>query len=50
MNFKFDGKAIADITSVNTALHLSIGVTSFALLIFGAVKGKFTAISPLKVL
>ena len=34
--------------SVNTALHLSIGVTSLALLIFGAVKGKFTSISPLK--
>ncbi len=34
--------------SVNTALHLSIGVTSLALLIFGAVKGKFTSIPPLK--
>jgi vacuolar iron transporter family protein len=34
--------------SINTALHLSIGVTSLALLIFGAVKGKFTSIPPLK--
>ena len=34
--------------SVNTALHFSIGFTSLALLIFGAVKGKFTSIPPLK--
>ena len=38
----------AVIPTVNTALHVSIGVTSLALLIFGAVKGKFTSIPPLK--
>ena len=35
-------------SSVNAALHLSIGVTSLALLVFGAVKGRFTSIPPLK--
>jgi len=34
--------------SVKTALYLSIGVTSLALLVFGAVKGKFTEVPPLK--
>jgi len=34
--------------SVKTALYLSIGVTSLALLVFGAVKGKFTSVPPLK--
>ncbi len=38
----------AIVPSVNTALYVSIGVTSLALLIFGAVKGKFTSIPPLK--
>ena len=38
----------AFVPSVNTALHVSIGVTSLALLIFGAVKGKSTSIPPLK--
>ena len=34
--------------SVNTALHFSMGVTSLALLLFGAVIGKFTSVPALK--
>jgi vacuolar iron transporter family protein len=36
------------VPSVSTALYVSIGVTSLALLIFGALKGKFTSILPLE--
>lgn len=34
--------------SVKTAFYSSIGTTSLALLLFGAVKGKFTSVPPLK--